>query len=103
MPSGKRGPAGLQSRAWDEAVRAHMGRQRLSGKTLAAKSGVSQNYLATRLRDEAPFTIDYVEPFRGAGSSGGCPRRRAASHRSEDAAGRRQTEHRDTMRPNAEA
>lgn len=50
MPSGFNGPAGLQSRAWSEAIKARMGRQRLSGKVLAAKAGVSQDYLAKRLR-----------------------------------------------------
>lgn len=38
-----------------------MGALRLSGKALAAKVGLSQNYVAKRLRDEAPFTLDDVE------------------------------------------
>ena len=66
MPAGAPGSAGLQPRAWSEAIRAHMGRQRLSGKALAAKHGVSQNYLATRLRDEAPFNINDLEQLAAA-------------------------------------
>lgn len=38
-----------------------MGRQRVSGIQLAAMTGISQNYVAKRLRDEAPFTLNDVE------------------------------------------
>lgn len=41
--------------------RARMAAQRISGKALSAMAGMSQNYLAKRLRDEAPFTLDDVE------------------------------------------
>lgn len=34
---------------------------RTSGKSLAGQVGMSQNYLATRLRDEKPFTLDDLE------------------------------------------
>nr|WP_300338739.1 hypothetical protein [Actinomyces sp.] len=33
----------------------------MSGNTLAGKIGKSQNYVAVRLRDEKPFTLDDVE------------------------------------------
>lgn len=33
----------------------------MTGKALAAEIGLSQNYVAKRLRDEAPFTLDDVE------------------------------------------
>jgi transcriptional regulator with XRE-family HTH domain len=42
-------------------IRARMAARRISGKQLAALAGMSQNYLATRLRDEKPFTLDDVE------------------------------------------
>jgi transcriptional regulator with XRE-family HTH domain len=38
-----------------------MGRHRVSGMQLAGLTGMSQNYIAKRLRDEAPFTINDVE------------------------------------------
>lgn len=38
-----------------------MAAKRVSGKTLAAQAGMSQNYLAKRLRDEAPFTLDDLD------------------------------------------
>lgn len=37
-----------------------MAAARMSGKKLAALTGMSQNYLATRLRDEKPFTLDDI-------------------------------------------
>ena len=43
------------------AFRAEIAAQRSSGKELASKVGRSQNYVATRLRDEKPFTLDDVE------------------------------------------
>lgn len=42
-------------------LRARMAALRVSGKTLALKAGMSQNYFAKRLRDEAPFTLDDIE------------------------------------------
>jgi transcriptional regulator with XRE-family HTH domain len=38
-----------------------MGRHRVSGMQLASLTGKSQNYIATRLRDEAPFTVNDIE------------------------------------------
>lgn len=38
-----------------------MGRHRISGNQLAALTGVSQNYIASRLRDESPFTVNDIE------------------------------------------
>ena len=38
-----------------------MGRHRVSGMQLAGLTGMSQNYIAKRLRDEAPFTINDIE------------------------------------------
>ena len=61
MPSRAMEPADAHSRAFSEVFRAHMGRQRLSGKVLAAKAGVSQNYLAKRLRDEVSFNVNDIE------------------------------------------
>lgn len=53
----------------NETVRAHargvfrseMAQQGTSGKVLAAKVGISQNYPAKRLRDETPFNVNDVE------------------------------------------
>lgn len=42
-------------------VRARLAAIRMSGATLAKLTGKSQNYIAKRLRDEAPFTLDDVE------------------------------------------
>lgn len=66
MPSGAMEPAGPQSKAFSEAFRGHVGRQRLSGKVLAANAGVSQNYLAKRLRDEVPFNFNDIESIAKA-------------------------------------
>lgn len=52
---------GPLARAVSAEVRAAMGRHRVSGLQLAGMLKVSQNYLAKRLRDEAPFTINDVE------------------------------------------
>lgn len=38
-----------------------MGRHRISGMQLAGLVGVSQNYIASRLRDESPFTVNDIE------------------------------------------
>lgn len=42
-------------------VRAIMASRRITGLAFAPKIGVSQNYLAKRLRDERPFTITDIE------------------------------------------
>ncbi|UKA56664.1 helix-turn-helix domain-containing protein (plasmid) [Arthrobacter sp. FW305-BF8] len=44
-----------------EAVRRHMSRQGVSGLELAKRIGISQNYIAKRLRHEASFTFNDVE------------------------------------------
>ena len=41
-------------------IRSQMAARRISGKQLADLIGVSQNYLATRLRDEKPLSLDDV-------------------------------------------
>lgn len=38
-----------------------MGRARVSGNQLSKMAGMSQNYIAKRLRDEAAFTISDVQ------------------------------------------
>jgi transcriptional regulator with XRE-family HTH domain len=38
-----------------------MGKKWVSGAKLAAATGLSQNYLSKRLRDELPFTLNDVE------------------------------------------
>lgn len=38
-----------------------MGRHRVSGNQLAVMTGISQNYIAKRLRDEASFTVNDIE------------------------------------------
>ena len=45
------------SQAISAEIRATMARKRITGLQLAGLIGMSQNYLAKRLRDEAPFTI----------------------------------------------
>ena len=66
MPANPNAPAGVQPKAFPEVLRAHMGRQRLYRKALAGKVGVSQNYLAMRLRDEVPFTVNDIENVAAA-------------------------------------
>mgnify|MGYP002335974813 CR=1 FL=1 len=61
MASGKQSPSGPLAVAVAAEVRAAMGRQRVSGIQLATLTGISQNYVAKRLRDEAPFTLNDVE------------------------------------------
>lgn len=46
------------ARAVSADVRARLGAERRSGKWLAEQIGLSQNYVAKRLRDEAPFNLD---------------------------------------------
>lgn len=60
MPK-KRPESGALARAVSAEVRAVMGRHRISGNQLAALTGVSQNYIASRLRDESPFTVNDIE------------------------------------------
>jgi len=55
------GTTSTLGRAVSAHIRAQLGAQRISGKTLAARIGLSQNYVATRLRDEKPFTLDDVD------------------------------------------
>jgi transcriptional regulator with XRE-family HTH domain len=43
-----------------------MGQRGVSGTALAAQIGKSQNYVATRLRNEKPFTVDDVEAIAAA-------------------------------------
>jgi transcriptional regulator with XRE-family HTH domain len=38
-----------------------MGKRWWSGAKLAAETGLSQNYLAKRLRDERPFTLNDID------------------------------------------
>ena len=58
-------PTGTRSvfaRAISAEVRARIGADRsLTGQKLARAIGLSQNYVAKRLRDEAPFTADDIE------------------------------------------
>ena len=49
------------ARAVSAEIRARLAAKRISGKKLAHHIGLSQNYVAKRLRDEAPFTIDDIE------------------------------------------
>jgi hypothetical protein len=46
------------ARAVRADIRARLGAERRSGKWLAEQIGLSQNYVAKRLRDEAPFNLD---------------------------------------------
>lgn len=66
MPAGTMGPGGPRDQATTAAIRAHMTRQKISGNVLAAKIGVSQNYLATRLRDEKSFKLSDIETICAA-------------------------------------
>jgi DNA-binding Xre family transcriptional regulator len=61
MPSGSVGPSGVIASSVSAAIRGHMRRQRVSGNGLAARTGLSQNYPAKRLRDHAPLTLNDVE------------------------------------------
>lgn len=61
MPSGKQSESGPLAIAFAAEIRAAMGRHRFSGNQLAAATGMSQNYMAKRLRDEAPFTLNDIE------------------------------------------
>jgi transcriptional regulator with XRE-family HTH domain len=60
MPT-KQPESGALARAVSAEVRAAMGRHRISGMQLASLTGKSQNYIATRLRDESPFTVNDIQ------------------------------------------
>lgn len=51
----------LLQRCVSAEIRARLAASRSSGLELAQNIGKSQNYVAKRLRDEAPFTIDDIE------------------------------------------
>lgn len=61
MPSGKQTESLQLAAAVAAEIRAAMGRHRISGNQLAQMTGISQNYVAKRLRDEAPFTLNDVQ------------------------------------------
>lgn len=55
------GTHSIFARAIAAEVRAMSAASRISGKQLAMAIGLSQNYLAKRLRDEAPLTLDDID------------------------------------------
>lgn len=55
------GSSSILARCVAAEIRARLAAQRKSGKWLAEQIGLSQNYVAKRLRDEAPFTLDDIE------------------------------------------
>lgn len=55
------GAASILARCVSAEVRARLAAERITGREFAARIGMSQNYFATRLRDEKSFTIDDVE------------------------------------------
>lgn len=67
MPPRKSSGPGVLARAVSAEIRAAMGRARMSGNQLATHTrrdgatGLSQNYISKRLRDEADFTLNDVE------------------------------------------
>jgi excisionase family DNA binding protein len=61
MPRGPADPPGPLAGEFTEAVREHMSRRGVSGLELAKRIGISQNYIAKRLRHEAPFTFNDIE------------------------------------------
>lgn len=66
MSSGKQPESGPLARAVSAEIRAAMARQRMSALRLAARSGLSRNYLGKRLRDEVPFTFNDAEAICAA-------------------------------------
>jgi len=52
------GTRSLVGREVSAEIRARLAAQRISGAKFAAQVSMSQHYLATRLRDEKPFTLD---------------------------------------------
>lgn len=61
MNAKKTGTKTVLARSVSAELRARMAALRLSGASLAAEAGMSQNYFATRLRDEKPFTLDDID------------------------------------------
>lgn len=61
MNTKKTGTKTVLARSVSAELRARMAALRLSGASLAAEAGMSQNYFATRLRDEKPFTLDDID------------------------------------------
>lgn len=57
----KQPESGPLARAISAEVRAAMGVHRISGMGLAGLTGMSQNYVAKRLRDQASFTVNDIE------------------------------------------
>jgi transcriptional regulator with XRE-family HTH domain len=57
MSSNSEPTPGVYSRAVVEALKALMGEAQLSGSSLAKKTGKSNNYVATRMRNEKSFTL----------------------------------------------
>ena len=60
MSVNESGSRSVLARAVAAEIRSRMAAQRVSGKRLAERVGMSQNYFATRLRDEKPFTLDDI-------------------------------------------
>ena len=58
------------AREFSMEVRARLAAMRRSGKWLAEQIGLSQNYVAKRLRDEACFTLDDLYLIAGALGAG---------------------------------
>lgn len=42
-------------------IRAELARLRMTATEMGIQSGISQNYISKRLRDEAPFTVNDLE------------------------------------------
>jgi DNA-binding Xre family transcriptional regulator len=59
--AGPADPPGPLAREFTEAVRDHMSSRGVSGLALAKRIGISQNYIAKRLRHEASFTFNDIE------------------------------------------
>ena len=61
MKTRREGTQTIFARSVSAEIRARMAAIRMSGAQVAAKAGMSQNYFATRLRDEKPFTLDDLD------------------------------------------
>lgn len=66
MPSRPSAAPGKLARAVAAELRVEMARARLSGAAVARQSGLSQNYVAKRLRDELPFSLNDLEAISAA-------------------------------------
>lgn len=66
MPTGSTSIAGPFARAVSAEIRAEMGRLKMSGNQLAQAVGLSQNYVAIRLRDAKPFNLNDVHEIAHA-------------------------------------